>query len=210
MENQKINLDNIEAIIFDLGGVILNLDYDLTINAFKRLGENQFEHLYSQANQDKIFDAFEIGSISAKEFVNYLSNLLPSSVSDQQIIDAWNSMLLNLPSKRLELLMELNNRLKLFLFSNTNELHFDAFTNYFKANFQKNDLLEDYFIKTYYSHVVGERKPNKSAFELVLKENNLSPEKVLFIDDSEQHIKGAQEVGIKTYHLVNTDILNIF
>ena len=210
MIDQNLNLDNTEAIIFDLGGVILNLDYNRTINEFKRLGGSQFDHLYSKANQDQIFDAFEVGSINASYFIKYMAKLLPSEIKDQEIIDAWNAMLLDLPVQRLELLKNLSKRYKLYLFSNTNEIHFNAFSKYFNEQYGENQLLENYFIQTYYSHKVKCRKPNSEAFNLVINDNNLSAEKVLFIDDSIQHIEGAQLLGINTFHLQDTDIVTLF
>lgn len=204
------SLDNIEAIIFDLGGVILNLNYQLTIDRFKEMGEEKFNELYSQASQDKIFDAFELGDMSSDHFINYLSKFLPETISNVEIVEAWNLMLLDLPKERLDLLKDLKSQFKLYLFSNTNDLHFTAFSEYFVKNFEDANLLDKYFIKTYYSHMVGKRKPNHDAFNLVLDENSLKPENVLFIDDSIQHIEGAKSVGIQTFHLVGTDVLTIF
>lgn len=207
---KRPSLDNIEAIIFDLGGVILNLDYQLTIDRFKHMGEERFDELYSQSNQDKIFDRYEVGDISSSEFISYLSQFLPANISNSEIIEAWNLMLLDLPKERLELITDLQSRFKLFLFSNTNDLHFKAFSKYFTKYYENCDLLNKYFIKTYYSHKVGKRKPNCDAFKLVLDENDLYPENVLFIDDSIQHIEGANKLGIQTFHLVDSDVLSIF
>lgn len=206
--SQKIDLQSIDAIIFDLGGVILNLDYNLTINAFKKLGGENFEQLYSQANQDKIFDKYEIGSISTQEFLQYLSQFLPNS-SEDSIKDAWNIMLLDLPVERLELLRSLKKEYQMFLFSNTNELHYNSFTEQLNQTFGSGDILTNEFEQTYFSHLVGERKPNSSAFELVINEHQLNPQRTLFIDDSIQHIEGAAAIGLKTHHLVNSDIINI-
>lgn len=210
MKDHNLNLNNITAIIFDLGGVILNLDYDLTINRFKKLGGERFDELYTQANQDQIFDAYETGALSSKEFILYLKKFLPGSTTDHEIIDAWNAMLLDLPLERLRLLERLASNFKLYLFSNTNEIHFDSFTQKFEEKYGKKELLDDFFIQTYYSHKVGLRKPNKEAFNRVLEDHNLTPSNVLFIDDSIQHIKGADQVGIKTFHLTDSCITELF
>lgn len=203
--NQKI-----DTIIFDLGGVVLNLDYNLTINAFKKLGKENFERLYTQSEQDKIFDQFEIGKISASEFRAYLKSFLDNSVNDADIDVAWNAMLLDLPKHRIDLLLELKKRYRIFLFSNTNEIHLDAFQKIIFDSFGDKNLLETIFHQTYYSHLVGFRKPTAEAFEVVLNDHNLIPEKTLFIDDSEQHIEGAKKLGINTIHLVNQDIQDLF
>lgn len=202
----KIDLKDINAIIFDLGGVILNLDYDLTVNAFKELGGERFDKLYTQANQDKIFDAYEVGELSSQEFVNYLKKFLPETVSEGQIVDAWNKMLLNLPNERIEFLNQLRKKTPIYLFSNTNDLHYQSFKKRIEDNFGNENLLEDIFEKAYFSHLCAQRKPNHTAFQLVLDNHNLLAEKTLFIDDSIQHIEGANSLGLKTYHLVQEEI----
>lgn len=205
-----MNKNSFDAIIFDLGGVVLNLDYDATINAFKAMGKENFEQIYTQAHQDQIFDLFETGEISSDEFRDYFRKLLGREISNQQIDDAWNALLLDLPPERIELLRRLRNDYKIFLFSNTNAIHIDAFRKIIRDAFGDPDLLEKVFHKTYYSHLVGRRKPNAEAFELVLKKQNLIPERTLFIDDSKQHIEGAEKLGIQTVHLVDKAITDLF
>ncbi|MFT4601844.1 MAG: FMN phosphatase YigB (HAD superfamily) [Arenicella sp.] len=209
MNKNKINLLKYDSVLFDLGGVILNLDYDLTVNAFKSLGQERFDNLYTQASQDFIFDKFETGIISSIEFIDYMLSLLPKECSSADVVIAWNLMLLDLPKKRIDFLKQLSLKMPINLFSNTNDLHFKSFTKYFINEFGDENLLNSMFNKCYYSHLVGERKPNSAAFQLVLDEQGLDPEKVLFIDDSIQHIEGANKLGIKTHHLVDSDICDI-
>jgi len=201
---------NYTSIIFDLGGVVLNLDYNRTVNAFKELGKENFDRLYTQSNQDKIFDQFETGAISAYEFRAYMKSFLDDSITEHAIDVAWNSMLLDLPKKRIDLLLKLKERYKIFLFSNTNEIHLDAFQKIIATTYGNPQLLETIFHQTYYSHLVGERKPTAAAFYKVLDEQQLIPQETLFIDDSIQHIEGAQKLGIQTIHLLNQDICELF
>jgi len=197
------------AIIFDLGGVVLNLDYNRTVEAFKKLGKENFEKLYTQSHQDKVFDLFETGKISGDEFVSYMKQFLDASVTRSDLEKAWNAMLLDLPRRRIDLLKELKKTFRIFLFSNTNEIHLSAFKEIIKAQHNNENLLEDTFHQTYYSHLVGERKPDVAAFRKVLDQHNLVPEKTLFIDDSAQHIEGAQKLNIQTIHLVDQDICDL-
>lgn len=197
------------TIIFDLGGVILNLNYDLTVNAFKALGKSNFDTLYAQSQQDKIFDQFETGKISGAAFIAYMKQFLDPSITESEIENAWNAMLLDLPVHRIQLLRELRKTHKLFLFSNTNEIHLNAFQKILDQQHGNPELLETLFDKTYYSHRVGERKPDAAAFRMVLDEQGLRAEKTLFIDDSLQHIEGASKLGIQTIHLVNSDIRDL-
>ena len=198
------------SIIFDLGGVILNLDYNRTVNAFKELGKENFDRLYAQSNQDKIFDLFETGSISATDFRKYMKAFLDDSIPESAIDNAWNAMLLDLPTQRIDLLLKLKERYKIFLFSNTNEIHLNAFRKIIADAHGTENLLETVFHQTYYSHLLGLRKPTAEAFQKILDNHQLIPEQTLFIDDSIQHIEGAQKLGIQTHHLVNQDICELF
>jgi FMN phosphatase YigB (HAD superfamily) len=197
------------AIIFDLGGVVLNLNYDLTVKAFQELSKENFAALYAQSQQDKIFDLFEIGHITASEFRDYMRSFLGTSFSDEIIDKAWNAMLLDLPLQRIELIAQLKKYYKVYLFSNTNEIHLKAFKTIIAEQHGDSELLEKLFDQAYYSHVVGKRKPNAEAFETVLNQHELVASETLFIDDSIQHIEGAQKLGLQTIHLVNRDIVDL-
>ena len=159
--------NSFDAIIFDLGGVIINLDYQLTIEAFKKLGIDNFEEMYTQAKQNNLFDDYETGKISSQHFINSLLPFLPSGTSANKVVHAWNAMILDFPSKRLELLDQLNSKYRVFLLSNTNDIHLQA-VNRSLAN-TTDRKLESYFEKVYLSHEVKLRKPHKEIFELVRK-----------------------------------------
>lgn len=186
---------NIKNIIFDLGGVLLNLDTKATIDAFKSLGITDFDHSYSQAAQKELFDDFETGKISSKIFREKINQHFKKSLTEQEIDKAWNAMLLDLPKERLELLDKLWGDNRLFLLSNTNDIHINAYSKYLQSEFGVPNL-SHLFEKEYYSYKVGMRKPNADIFEHVLKENNLLAKETLFIDDSPQHVEGAAKAGI--------------
>src|SRR5690606_27785293 len=113
-------------------------------------------------------------------------------------VHAWNAMILDFPVERLRFLEELSKKYRLFLLSNTNDLHIDAVRRALeKTTGHKN--LEQYFEKTYFSSAIGMRKPDTRIFEFVCSENNLDPAKTIFIDDSPQHIEGAKSVGIEAF-----------
>jgi glucose-1-phosphatase len=207
MKTNKYLSPQIKNIIFDLGGVIINIDYNKTINAFIKLGMSNVTGVFSQASQNKTFDKLDKGEISNQEFYAKIKPLFPKPISEQEMETAWNAMLLDIPPRRIALLKELKKKYKLFLLSNTNDIHFPVFQTQLKK--QEGLFLEDLFNNTYYSHKIGMRKPDKEVFQLILKENNIFGEETLFIDDSEQHIVGAKKLGIKTLHLVNNDICNL-
>lgn len=190
----------IRNIIFDLGGVLLNLDMEKTRRAFIELGMENFDEHFTQAKQTGAFDLFDCGKISPADFRDELKKHLPKEVGDEAIDRAWNAMLLDLPVERLELLKRLSKKYRLFLLSNTNEIHITAFSAYLKNTFGFSDF-SDYFEKHYYSCRIGLRKPNADIFEFVLRENGLNADETIFIDDSSQHVIGAKACGIQSFLL---------
>jgi HAD superfamily hydrolase (TIGR01509 family) len=194
-----MNMNGTKSIIFDLGGVILNLDYSLTIKMFKELGITDFDAMYSQASQQGLFDELETGKISTQAFVNSLLPYLPPGVSPNKVVHAWNAMILDFPIERLKLLEELRNKYKIYLLSNTNEIHEQAVR---RALLKVSDkALEDYFDLTFLSHRLGLRKPSADIFEYVCGKADLIPSQTLFIDDSIQHVEGARSIGLRAHHL---------
>lgn len=200
LSNNINNFLVIKNIIFDLGGVILNIDYNLTVKAFKSLGVNKFDSLYSQAMQSNLFDDFEVGKISDTQFIERLKTNIDIGLKDDAIINAWNAMLLDLPLSRIEMLKMLNDRgYRCFLLSNTNEIHLKEYSSLIEKEYGIGGL-NNFFEKTYYSHQIGFRKPNANAFEYVLSDAQILKAETIFIDDSIQHIDGAKKVGLSAYH----------
>lgn len=193
-------LSHYEAIIFDLGGVIINLNYKKTEEEFKRLFGTDFSEIYSKQSQTDIFNKLETGDISEKQFVEAMQKSSSKDISHQEIINAWNAMLLDIPKERIELLRKIGKEKRIFLLSNTNEIHKKAFDKIILEAHQMEGL-EPLFEKAYFSHLVGMRKPHTEIFDFVIEENNLNPQKTLFIDDSPQHIEGALQTGLNAYHL---------
>lgn len=205
-----MNLNDIDAIIFDLGGVILNIDYTKTSDEFKKLGCTNFDELYSQASQKGLFDDFETGKISTPAFINQLLDFLPPNTTANQVVAAWNAMLLDFPNENLSFLEQIKEKKNTYLLSNTNEIHIKAFNRKLEQQVGKQSL-HSYFINTYFSNEIGLRKPHPETFEYVCKQNSLIPNRTLFIDDSIQHIEGAKKIGLQTLHLAKNDsILNHF
>ncbi|OSZ82895.1 hypothetical protein CAP35_06435 [Chitinophagaceae bacterium IBVUCB1] len=193
-------IEGIKHIIFDLGGVLLNIDYKLTEEAFTRLGITDFPQRYSQLRQTSLFDDFETGKIETDEFITKMQAMTGVSITPQQVTDAWNAMLLNFPLRRLQILQQLRPYYDLLLLSNTNALHEAAFNDILNREHGMPSL-GVFFDKVYLSHRIGMRKPHPEVFEKILAENGLKAADTLFIDDSPQHIEGAKSVGIRAIHL---------
>ena len=191
-------MNTIKNIIFDLGGVILDINYQATIDAFVEMGIKDFSNLYSQKEQKQIFDDFEIGKITSNQFISSIQSLSQNSISKDKIITAWNAMLLEINTEKLDYLLSLKERFRIFLLSNTNEIHISKFE---AGLVKKNELKKFYncFEKVHYSSRLSLRKPNVDCFKTVLNINNLNASETIFIDDSIQHIEGALKCGIKGY-----------
>jgi glucose-1-phosphatase len=195
-------MKNIKHIIFDLGNVILNIEYQKTINEFNKIGIKDASVFYSQSIQQEIFNLLETGKISEFDFLIEVNKLCPKA-SHKQILSAWNALILDLPQKRISLINNLKSSFSIYLLSNTNVIHINEIKK--KIGVKKYNSFYNLFNKVYYSHEIGIRKPNPEAFNVILNENELNVNEVLFIDDSIQHIKTAKKLGIKTYHLTKDE-----
>jgi putative hydrolase of the HAD superfamily len=192
-------MQTIKNLIFDLGGVILNIDFKKTEEAFRQLGLDNFSNHINQFHISDFFHQYETGKISDDEFVAGIASLMDKPADAEKIIGAWNALLLDFPPARINLLKKLRKKYRMFLLSNTNSIHEQEFN---KRLFKEQGVyLEDLFEKTYYSHAVNLRKPDAAIFQLVLNENNLVPEETLFIDDTALNFPEAEKLGVQVYHI---------
>jgi glucose-1-phosphatase len=194
-------MENIRNIIFDLGGIFLNIDFARTRQAFTDLGIPNFDALYTQHHASSLIQDLEVGAVTPEEFHQRLVGETGVPLSYDQVEAAWNALLLDFPPERLEWLEEVGKKYRTFLFSNTNAIHYKAFKDSFYRQWGKD--FDSYFEKAYYSHLIGLRKPTPESFLYILSEQNLKPEETLFIDDTLKNIEGAREVGLQTLHIVH-------
>jgi glucose-1-phosphatase len=201
---------SIRNIIFDLGGVILNIDHTLLEATFEKIGIRNFQNQYSKAIQSDIFEKFEKGIISPAVFRNELRRFIQTEISDNQLNDAWNSILLDIPEKRVRLVEKLKDRYRTFMLSNTNAIHYEVYTRELKEKYGYQDF-NALFERASFSFQLGVRKPSFEIFRHVIVENQLDPAHTLFIDDSWQHILAAKHLGIMTFHLpAEKDVTELF
>lgn len=203
-------MNHIKNIIFDYGNVIFSIDFSLTQQAFADLGINNATEFFGHRKQDNIFNAFEKGEIEADEFRTKIREKAGNAdLTDEEINNAWNKMLLGIARGNNELLAKLKTKYRTFLLSNINAIHYDAVMDYLRREygFEGNDHL---FEKVYYSHFIGKRKPDADIFEHILADSNLKPEETLFIDDSPQHLETAAKLGIQTFLMTAPDTIQAF
>ena len=201
-------MNEIKAVLFDLGGVIINVDYQKTIDAFTDLGVKNASDLYNQFDQSRLFDSFETGEVSSDHFIDQLSALVDHSIHREQIVEAWNAMIGEYPLEKLNLIQEISSKVPCYMLSNTNEIHLKKALNALQKTPYSN--LEILFKKCYFSHLIGKRKPEVDTFRWVASQLGLQTKNILFIDDSPQHTEGAQKSGMQTvFYLSIQDIERI-
>jgi glucose-1-phosphatase len=195
-----MNMEGIQNVIFDLGGVIINLDNRLTEKAFFDLGAKDFRKYFGHGFAASFFSDYEVGKISDQQFISDLKKMIDVDVPDQVIIDAWDALLLNFPPERIHLMRDLKKKYRIFLFSNTNALHLKKVQSIYQNEFGGGSL-EDHFEKTYYSHLIHLRKPDAASFEYIIRENKLTPSATMFVDDAQVNVAGANAVGLRGFYL---------
>lgn len=199
----KIDWKGIKNVIFDLGGVILDIAPQRTVEKMKELGIQNFDLLYSQLKQNETFDLLEKGDLSEDQFVYEILKHTDKPIAKTDIIEAWNALLLDFKADRIDLISRLNDsdRFQTFLLSNTNGIHKKTYNEDLFRQYAKR--LEDLFKAAYFSHEIGMRKPDHEIFRFVIEQEQLNPAETLFIDDSRANITAAAEVGLATCHIAN-------
>lgn len=190
----------IRNIIFDFGGVLFEIDYHLPIAAFKKLGFEDFGSIYTQAAQSEIFDRLETGKISNEEFMAYIHSFVPQA-SREEVDHAWNCILLHLMPEKVAFVQEMRDQgFRTFMLSNTNAIHVAEFEKMIEHSMGLEEFRKA-FEKIYYSNAIGIKKPYPETYLQVCEWNGLNPAETLFIDDSIQHVLGAEKAGLHVLHL---------
>ena len=193
-------------IIFDLGGVILDLDVPRTLEAFSRASGLTIERVMHLFRSSAGFEKYERGEFDDDQFRSFVRRLYEISITDDELDQCWNAMLGPIPAAKLELLTRLKEKYPTYLLSNTNTIHLD-YVNSVILPAQNTPSLDDYFHRAYYSHFMGKRKPEPEIFEQVLAENNLKASETLFLDDNADNIAGAAAVGLQTAFVNTPDFI---
>lgn len=203
-----------DALIFDLGGVILSLHPGRTIDQLSLLYDSDARDAYTQAKQATIFDEFERGEIDDATFRTRVDAFFErrTATAPRDFDDAWNAMLGHIPEDHLELLHHLGKKRRLFLLSNTNTIHIAQFFLDYRVRHEKaHGPWSELFEVAYYSHEMGMRKPEQRIFTELVRRHDLDPERTLFIDDHPGNIEGARLVGLRAeLHPTNASLTKRF
>jgi glucose-1-phosphatase len=202
-------MPEIKNIIFDLGGVLLNINPLLSLLELEKISGLNQEELKVRFTNERIFEKFDTGSLDPTQFRSELCRIMNRKVSDSVIDRVWNKLLLDFPLHRVELLQQLRKNYCVFLLSNTNIIHFWHYTSEFYTNYgiQMTDLFDRLFL----SYEIGIHKPDAGIYTHVLQSANIDPAESIFIDDSLVNIEAADRLGIKGIHIHNGyDVTHFF
>jgi putative hydrolase of the HAD superfamily len=196
----------IKNIIFDFGDIFINLDKQATYREMEKLGVTQIP----EGMMTNYYN-YEKGLISTDDFIAFYQKKFPF-IKRQELVDAWNAILLDFPNHRLEFLRELSasKQYRLFLLSNTNELHITWVQQHWGMELYNE--FKNCFEQFYLSHEINFRKPDAEIYKFVLNENNLNASETLFVDDLKENTAAAQELGIQVWNLISEeeDVVGIY
>lgn len=198
----------VKNIIFDLGNVLFDLDLGKTGRMLHQWIGESYEEVHSKLLQNRVFELYEIGGLGTEEFLDTLRLAPHPSITQEQVEQAWNSIFLEFPASRLQMLEQLRQRYQVFLLSNINDLHARWIDDYMTGVHQAPDFQQRYFDGVYYSHLIRLRKPNREIYEYVLADAELNAEETVFFDDLEPNVRAAEALGIRAFlHPVGTEII---
>ncbi len=201
----------IKNVLFDLGGVLLNLDISRTEAAFEGLVGNRALHrkLYTRLVEEGFLEDFERGAVDTEGFTKKMQQINPYTIMPAQVHAAWSAMLLDFPVERLDLLQRLKNAgYRIFLLSNINTIHLRDVYEIVKLQHGLDAAdFDAIFERAYYSHQIKRRKPDVETYQFVCEDAQISPNDTLFIDDNAQNIIGAQRAGLLSHlHATNSSL----
>ncbi|MGM0612842.1 MAG: HAD family hydrolase [Bacteroidota bacterium] len=202
----------IKNIIFDFGGVIYDIDFDKSKKAFQTLGVTETHLPFTEPSVKSIFDNLETGKLFPGQFYDQIRQTTNINMSDNQIREAWNALLIGFVKERIYLLEKIYNHYNIFLLSNSNFIHYQRYREELEQAFGYKSFNE-LFHKAYFSHEMGMQKPHPEIFETVMQEQMLAPEETLFIDDTREHVESADRLKIHGRFLDisnKEDLLNLF
>lgn len=196
----------LKNIIFDLGGVLLNLDVPRCMDELEQIGLHEVRKWMTGTNEAGFFKEYESGLLSTVQFRDKIRQWVGHDLSDEKIDGIWNCMLKDIPTHKLDLLLDLKRGYNLYLLSNTNELHWQVCIGKFEY---KRMHVQDYFTRIFLSFQMHQVKPDTGIFQTVLSEAGLIAEETLFVDDSMENCRAAASLGVNILHYIPGSDLNM-
>lgn len=192
-------LKNIKNVLFDLGGVVLDIDHDTFKESFKRLFGNEFDKVFEYYINSGISEDFERGLIASDIFRETILGQSTKKISFTEFDEVWNSILIDFRVDRLETIKEVKETYNTFLLSNTNIIHYEVYTSWLRDKYHTD--WSDLFNIAWFSHELNERKPDAAIYKKILHLGHLRPEETLFFDDLKENLDTASQFGIQTFQI---------
>jgi putative hydrolase of the HAD superfamily len=189
------------ALIFDFGQVLIDLDMERAKASFAALGIPDLDELFTLLKADPLVVGLEKGEVGPAAFYETVRSLAVENPTDGQIEGAWNDILGDYRLESLRFVERLRRTMPVYLFSNTNAIHYDSFQDKLRTStpYQR---LEDLFTRSYFSHTMGMRKPAPEGYLQIIKDNGLLAAGTLFVDDLQDNVLGARAVGMQAHRLL--------
>lgn len=205
-----MKIEKFEAIVFDFGNVIIDIEFENLFNGFAESSGKSVETIKSRFEDSQIIRKYESGFFEEDEFYEAIRQIVGYPYSDNEIVTIWNSLLLDIPTERMELIHRVRNKFTIALLSNTNEIHIKACSKIFKSKFDLSSI-NSAFDKTYLSYELGLWKPEPAIYQHVINDLQLPPNKILFFDDNPQNVESALNMGIQAIQVSdNYGIIDFF
>lgn len=194
-------------ILFDFGNVLFDIDIPRIELEFRQLFGEKHEAVYKSLVAEKFFETWEVGGLTEAEFLETISKKSEPPIEFDAVRKAWNSIFMDMPAHRFEMLAQLRKKYSVFMLSNINPTHADFVDGYILREHGYDDWQQQFFDAVYYSHLIRLRKPTRESFEYVLADAEIRPEDTLFIDDLPENIETARQLGFQTMlHPVRSEI----
>ncbi len=192
-----IDFSKIKNIVFDLGNVIINIDFELTYQALAALTDKDVGEVKKQLDEINLWNRYEEGLVTDELFLDTLYKALELTCSLEQLKEAWCAILMDIPQRRIDMIDNLRNKYRVFILSNTNNIHIQVINGTLKAQFNKPDL-RSIVEKAFYSYEMKTRKPEKEIYLTMLADAGITASETLFLDDVVENIEASKKQGIQT------------
>lgn len=197
----------IKNLLFDLGGVIIDLHIYKTRAAFEELGMEDTSKWFIASNQATLLNGYETGRLSTDDFIAGVNEEIGLKISEEDFYSAWTTMLGKVKEPRIHMLRELRDKYRIYALSNINAMHAHACHEILQRD---HDIFSfhEIFDLVFYSHEIGARKPEPEAWLKVVERTGIIPEETLFMDDNIDNVEMAKKLGFQTA-LVDREITEI-
>jgi glucose-1-phosphatase len=185
---------NIQALLFDLGGVVVDIDFNRAFAHWQPMSRLSLAELKTAFTFDAPYQRHERGEINAAEYFAHLAQHLQLHGDEARIAEGWNSIFIDEIAETRRMVEAARAKLPCYAFTNTNAAHQAAWSARFPAVVQA-------FEHVFVSSEIGHRKPDRGAFEFVARSVSVPIESILFFDDTLANVEGALAAGLEAVHV---------